>query len=140
MKNIIIIIAAAIFSLNVTAQEAAYYPSDKQVFFAGEGDERKKFAEREDIVSMIFRFEDKIIERRDETTGKSLITHIESVEQIRENIFEYRGIDEARNPTVIRTYSDELRNVIDIRVFFWNLYGPGEEDDVFICISHEIAK
>ena len=139
MKNIIIIIAT-IFSLNVVAQEAEYVISDKQVFFAGEGNERKKFAEREDIVSMIFRFEDKTIERRDEITGKSLITNIESVEKVRSDVYEYRGIDQAGTPTTIHVYADEFDNIIDIRVFFWSLYGPGEADDVFICISHEIAK
>jgi hypothetical protein len=137
MKNLLIIIAT-IFSLNVVAQEPEYIRSDNQFFYSGQGEDVSKFAETEDEVYFIFRFEDKIIERYDPNREKSLVTNIHSVERIRKDIFEYRGIDEAGTPTVIQTYSDEDDNIIDIRVYFWSLYGPGEADDVFICISHEI--
>ena len=137
MKNLLVIFLS-LFSLSGITQETTTLISDKQVFIAGEGENARVFLEKEDDVQIIFRFDENIIEQYDPIRENSRLTFITSVEHIREDIYEYRGKDEANAPIVIQTYCDEEENIVDVRVYFWSLNEPGEEDDEFICISHEI--
>ena len=45
---------------------------------------------------------------------------------------------EGNTPIVIQAYSDENDDIINVRVYFWDINEHGEEDDEFICISHKI--
>jgi hypothetical protein len=137
MKNLLVIFLS-LFSLSGITQETTTLISHKQVFIAGEGEDATVYSEREDEVQIIFRFDENIIEQYHPGRENPILTFITSVEHIREDIYEYRGKDEANTPITIQTYCDEKDNIVDVRVYFWSLNEPGEEDDEFICISHEI--
>mgnify|MGYP003654885372 CR=1 FL=1 len=101
MKKLILIIVT-LFSLNGVAQKPESIKSYEQVYIVGEGDDKRVFAVDNSSVYIIFRFKEKIIERYDSGTGDSRLTYISEVEQIRDNIWQYSGIDEAKTPIVIQ--------------------------------------